>query len=96
MVWVSDRYMFHSLGWFYIIVGASQDIGRRIIVTFINILIKVFLLIISILYGLWPDLTFFFACFRIRGTALPFSYFKLMFIFVPLSLDHDVFAGVLG
>ena len=54
MFWVSDWYMFHSLGWFYIIVGASQDIGLRLIVTFINILFKVFLLIISILYGLWP------------------------------------------
>ena len=37
---------------------------------------------------------FFFACFRIRGTALPFSYFQLMFILVPLSSRHDVFAGV--
>ena len=54
MFWVSDWYMFHALGWFYIIVGASQDIGLRLIVTFINILFKVFLLIISILYGLWP------------------------------------------
>ena len=96
MVWVSDWYMFRSPGWFYIIVGASQDTGPRLIVTFINILFKVFLLIISILYGLWPDLTFFFACFRIRGTALPFSYFQLVFILVSLSLGHDVFAGVLG
>lgn len=97
MFWVSDWYMFHSLGWFYIIVGASQDIGLRLIVTFVNIFFKVFLLIISILCGLWTDLTcffFFFACFRIRGTALPFSYFQLMFILVPLSSHHDVFAGV--
>ena len=95
MFWVSDWYMFHFLGWFYIIVGALQDIGLRLIVTFINIFFKVFLLIISILCGLWTDLTFFFfACFRIRGTALPFSYFQLMFILVPLSSRHDVFAGV--
>ena len=96
MFWVSDWYMFHFLGWFYIIVGALQDIGLRLIVTFINIFFKVFLLIIWILCGLWTDLTFFFffACFMIRGTALPFSYFQLMFILVPLSLRHDVFAGV--